>query len=132
MSDEDGAAASQPAASVVPAAPVQTAPVVPAAAAAPAAPAVPAASSSVTNVYVQLPPPPAAALMPKSPALAYLAMGFSLIGLCGMQHFYLGKLGQGVLWLITFGLFGFGTVADLFTLRSQTKTINARRALGIA
>jgi hypothetical protein len=91
----------------------------------------PAAPSSVTNVYVQMSPPPVAALTPKSAGTAYLLMGFSLVGLCGMQHFYLGKLGQGVLWLITFGLFGFGSVADLFTLRSQTKTINARRTLGI-
>jgi hypothetical protein len=96
-----------------------------------AASVVPAAPSSVTNVYIQLSPPAVAALSPKSAGTAYLLMGFSLVGLCGMQHFYLGKLGQGVLWLITFGLFGFGTVTDLFTLRSQTKTINARRALGI-
>jgi hypothetical protein len=125
VSDEGTMAATPPAASVVPAARAAVT-VVPATSV-----VSPAAPTSVTNVYVQLSPPPVAALPPKSAGTAYLLMGFSLVGLCGMQHFYLGKLGQGVLWLITFGLFGFGTVTDLFTLRSQTKTINARRALGI-
>lgn len=125
MSDEGALAVAPQAASAVSAAqPAVT--VVPA-----TAEVSPAAPSSVTNVYIQLSPPPVSALAPKSAGTAYLLMGFSLVGLCGMQHFYLGKLGQGVLWLITFGLFGFGSVADLFTLRSQTKTINARRTLGI-
>ncbi|PZQ90598.1 MAG: hypothetical protein DI534_05175 [Leifsonia xyli] len=73
----------------------------------------------------------ASALPPKSVGTAYLFMLFSLIGVCGIQHFYLGKIGRGILWLLTVGLFGIGTIIDLFTLPSQTKTINARRAVGI-
>lgn len=72
------------------------------------------------------------ALPPKRVGVAYAFMLFSLVGVCGIQHFYLGKIGRGILWLLTVGLFGIGTIVDIFTLPSQTKTINARRAVGIA
>lgn len=81
-------------------------------------------------VYVAV-PAYGPALPPKSTGTAYALMLFTLIGVAGVQHFYLGKIGRGVLWLLTLGLFGIGTIIDLFTLPSQTKTINARRAVGI-
>jgi hypothetical protein len=71
------------------------------------------------------------ALPPKSTGTAYAFMLFTLVGVAGIQHFYLGKIGRGILWVLTFGLLGIGTIIDLFTLPSQTKTINARRAAGI-
>ena len=74
---------------------------------------------------------PVAPLRSKSVLAAYVLMLFTLVGLAGIQHFYLGKVGRGILWLLTWGLFGIGTFIDVFTLRSQTKTINARRAVGI-
>jgi TM2 domain-containing membrane protein YozV len=74
---------------------------------------------------------PIAPLRSKSAFAAYVFLLFTFIGLAGMQHFYLGKYGRGVLWLLTWGLLGVGTFVDLFTLGSQTKTINARRAVGI-
>lgn len=80
------------------------------------------------TVYVQQ----AAPLVPKEIGTAYALMLFALIGIAGIQHFYIGKVGRGVLWLLTFGIFGIGTVVDLFTLPSQVKTINARRAVGIS
>jgi len=49
----------------------------------------------------------------------------------GIQHFYLGKIGRGVLWLLTGGLLGVGLIIDLFTLPQQVKTVNARWAVGI-
>lgn len=73
-----------------------------------------------------------AALPPRETGVAYLFMLFTLVGLAGIQHFYLGKIGRGILWLLTWGLLGIGTFIDIFTLPSQTKTINARRAAGIA
>jgi TM2 domain-containing membrane protein YozV len=71
------------------------------------------------------------ALKPKSLGVAYLFWIFGLFGIAGLQHFYLGKFGRGLLWLLTVGLFGIGTIVDFFTLPSQTKNINARRAVGI-
>jgi hypothetical protein len=87
----------------------------------------PAPHPQVTNVYVQQRP----ALPPKSITVAYLLMLFSLIGISGIQHFYQGKIGRGILWILTMGIFGIGLIVDLFTLPSQVKTINARRAVGI-
>lgn len=55
----------------------------------------------------------------------------SVIGVCGVQHFYLGKIGRGVLWLFTLGLFGVGLIIDVVTLPKQVNAVNARRAVGI-
>ncbi len=58
-------------------------------------------------------------------------MLFTFIGVAGIQHFYMGKIGRGILWLLTWGLLGIGSIVDIFTLPSQIKTVNARRAVGI-
>lgn len=63
-----------------------------------------------------------------------IAIGLTLLGfvlVAGMQHFYLGKIGRGVLWFLTGGLFFIGTIIDLFTMSQQVKTVNARRRVGI-
>ncbi|MES1170989.1 MAG: TM2 domain-containing protein [Actinomycetota bacterium] len=70
-------------------------------------------------------------LPPKKTGVAYLMMLFSFIGICGIQHFYLGKVGRGILWLLTLGVFGIGLIIDLFTLPAQTRQVNAQRAVGI-
>ena len=44
---------------------------------------------------------------------AYLLGCTCLFGFCGGQRFYAGKLGSGLLYLFTFGLFGFGQLIDL-------------------
>ncbi|MGV8885593.1 MAG: TM2 domain-containing protein [Microbacteriaceae bacterium] len=71
------------------------------------------------------------ALPPKDVGTAYLFWLASFVLVCGLQHFYLGKIARGVIWLLTAGLFGVGTIIDLFTLRGQVRDINARRAAGI-
>lgn len=73
-----------------------------------------------------------AALPAKEAGYAYGFMLFTLLGVAGVQHFYMGKVGRGILWLLTFGLLGVGTIIDLFTLPSQVKSVNARRAVGIS
>jgi len=70
-------------------------------------------------------------LPPKRTGVAYLMMLFSFVGICGIQHFYLGKVGRGILWLLTLGVFGIGLIIDLFTLPAQTRQVNAQRAVGI-
>lgn len=72
------------------------------------------------------------ALAPKETGIAYALMLFTLIGLAGIQHFYMGKIGRGILWLLTFGLLGVGTIVDIFTVPQQVKNVNARRAVGIS
>jgi len=70
-------------------------------------------------------------LPPKDVGTAYLFWLASFVLVCGLQHFYLGKIARGVIWILTAGLFGIGTIIDLFTLAGQTREVNARRAAGI-
>lgn len=70
-------------------------------------------------------------LAPKDVGIAYLFWLCSFVLVCGLQHFYLGKIARGVIWLLTAGLLGVGTIIDLFTLRGQVRDVNARRAAGI-
>ena len=55
---------------------------------------------------------------------AYLLWLPSLIGLAGFQRFYLGKIGTGIIWFFTLGIFGIGTLVDLFSLGGQVETKN--------
>lgn len=59
----------------------------------------------------------------KSKFIAYLLWFF--LGLFGVHRFYLGKVGSGILYLLTGGLFGIGWFIDLFTLSSQVDSYNA-------
>ena len=69
------------------------------------------------------------ALPLKDVGVAYLLWFF--FGVLGIHHFYLGKTGRGVLWLLTGGLLGVGLLVDLFTLPSQVRQVNSQRAMGI-
>ena len=59
----------------------------------------------------------------KSKGVAYLLWLF--LGLIGVHKFYIGKVGMGVLYLFTGGLFGIGWFIDLFTLGNQVDLANA-------
>lgn len=70
------------------------------------------------------------ALPPKSTGVTYVLWFF--LGFLGVHHFYLGKIGRGILWLLTAGMFGIGWLIDLFTIPAQVRAVNAQRAVGIA
>ncbi len=59
----------------------------------------------------------------KSKTTAYLLWFF--IGLWGGHKFYLGKVGIGVLYLFTGGIFFIGWFIDIFTLGGQVDSANA-------
>jgi TM2 domain-containing membrane protein YozV len=68
----------------------------------------------------------------KSKGTAYLLWLPTLVLVAGLHRFYLGKVGTGLIWLFTWGLFGFGSLYDLFTLGNQVDIYNAihRNAYG--
>ena len=45
-------------------------------------------------------------------------------GIIGLHKFYLGKIGWGILYMLTGGLFLIGWLIDLFTIPSQVRHIN--------
>ena len=59
----------------------------------------------------------------KSKLVAYLLWLF--LGALGAHKFYVGKVGMGVVYLFTMGLFGVGLLIDLFTLGTQVDVANA-------
>ncbi|MFC5050535.1 TM2 domain-containing protein [Rubritalea spongiae] len=50
----------------------------------------------------------------------------TFLGLFGIHRFYMGKIGTGLIWLFTGGLFGVGYVYDFFTLNEQISLRNSQ------
>jgi len=55
---------------------------------------------------------------------AYLLWIPSFFGIAGLHRFYLGRFGTGLLWLLTGGLLGIGTLIDLFYIPSMVRQEN--------
>jgi TM2 domain-containing membrane protein YozV len=47
---------------------------------------------------------------------ALLLSAGSLFGICGLQRFYVGKIGTGILWFLTWGILGFGQLIDIIMI----------------
>ena len=52
-------------------------------------------------------------------ATSYLLCAGWFLGLGGLHRIYNGKIGTGLLWLLTVGLFGFGQFVDLFLIANM-------------
>ena len=68
----------------------------------------------------------------RSKSTAYLLWCGAFVGLCGLHRFYIGKIGTGLLWLFTLGLFGVGQLIDLFTLGGQVDIANMQFGRGVS
>jgi len=55
-------------------------------------------------------------------SVAWLLQMF--VGYLGIHRMYIGKIGSGILWLLSGGLFGFGWLYDFCTLNSQVDERN--------
>lgn len=58
----------------------------------------------------------------KGTALILCCIGF--IGIGGLHYFYVGRIGKGILYLLTGGLFLIGTIADLIKISTGGFTDN--------
>ncbi len=58
---------------------------------------------------------------------AFLLWLGCVFGLAGIHRFYLGKPGTGILYLLTWGLFGIGSVVDLVRMHSLVENANVRQ-----
>ncbi len=65
----------------------------------------------------------------RSKGIAYLLWFVGFFGCLGLHRFYLGKVGTGILWLLTGGVLGVGALIDLFTLSSQVDQFNTQEEL---
>ena len=62
----------------------------------------------------------------KSKGTAFLLTLLGVILVAGLQHIYMGKILKGLLWLFTLGVFGIGTLIDIFTIGSQVDNYNTQ------
>lgn len=58
--------------------------------------------------------------------LGYALWCLFFVGLAGIHRIYLGKYGTGILWLMTFGLFGIGQLVDLFNMKKLITDANVQ------
>src|SRR5262245_9809550 len=63
-------------------------------------------------------------MKPKSGIVAFLLWLLGFVGLCGIHRFYVGRIGTGIVWLLTLGLLGVGQLIDLFFLGSMVRSAN--------
>ena len=64
---------------------------------------------------------------PKKKAVAYVLVFVGLTGVCGLQRFYVGKIGSGILYLFTIDFLGIGQFIDLFLASEMVDDYNRRK-----
>ena len=62
----------------------------------------------------------------KNYTLGWVLLTFT--GFLGFHRFYLGKIGTGLIYLCTLGLFGIGIIYDYWTLNEQISSTNLEYA----
>lgn len=65
----------------------------------------------------------------KEKTTAYILWALGAVGVCGLQRMYAGKIGTGILYLCTLGLFGVGQLIDAFLIPGMIEDANNRLAL---
>ena len=60
--------------------------------------------------------------------VAWLLLVF--LGLFGIHRMYMGKWFTGILYLLTFGIFGLGYIYDMWTINDQITVLNGEKSQG--
>jgi len=55
---------------------------------------------------------------------AYLLWGLCIFGVCGIQRLYTGRILSGIIYLLTFGIFGIGQLVDLLLIPGMVSERN--------
>lgn len=64
----------------------------------------------------------------RSVGMAYLLWALCLVGAAGIHRFYTGRYVTGVIWLLTLGLLGIGSLVDLFLIPGMVESKNRELA----
>jgi TM2 domain-containing membrane protein YozV len=65
----------------------------------------------------------------KDPQTLLLLTAIGFLGIAGIQRFIIGETGMGILYLITLGFCGIGTIIDMVNNKSMAYTFNRKMAL---
>jgi len=68
---------------------------------------------------------------PKKKSVAYILVFLGLTGICGLQRFYVGKVGSGLLYLLTIGFLGVGQFVDLFLVPEMVDDCNRKKGFSL-
>lgn len=63
----------------------------------------------------------------KSKLLAFVLWLIGGFGALGFHRFYVGKIGTGIIWLLTGGVFMVGAIIDVFLIGSMVDTYNLKQ-----
>ena len=67
----------------------------------------------------------------KNKTTAFLLTLLGFFGVAGLQYLYLGNVTKFLLWFFTLGVFGLGTLIDVFTIGSAVEANNVKQELKI-
>jgi TM2 domain-containing membrane protein YozV len=67
----------------------------------------------------------------KNKTTAMLLTLLGLLGIAGTQYLYLGKPLKFLLWFFTVGIFGIGTLIDIFTISGSVDSYNTQVQLKV-
>ena len=56
----------------------------------------------------------------------------TFLGIIGLHRFYMGKIGTGIIYLLSFGLLFIGVIYDYWTLNEQISSVNHERGRRLA